>query len=185
VKCTINWPDGTTSTQTQTTQNYTFCKQVGGTLDENGNVDFYCEVWKYCPEIGSQSKILVGIYGDDPGEEEEEEDCKNLPVCDIPFTGHTIERIEIEKKPSFQVYPNPLTDYLNIVYAGLEGETFLTISIFDFVGRMVYSQKNAVSDLSGIIRLDTKNQLPSGPYRMVVSGEVKGMLHQDILIHLD
>ncbi|NGX83694.1 T9SS type A sorting domain-containing protein [Aequorivita sp. KMM 9714] len=36
------------------------------------------------------------------------------------------------------VYPNPVTDYLNISFKDMEGETF-DISIFDLNGRLVYN----------------------------------------------
>ncbi len=106
------------------------------------------------------SMIIYFFAGNTPG--------SILKVDDISFSGGTVGMQEMMKSLGINVYPNPVTNYLNLEWNGSLNETIRFV-VFDISGNEVYS--SALNSNSG------KNKyaydfsfLPAGAYSFTLSG---------------
>lgn len=82
------------------------------------------------------------------------------------------------------IIPNPFSDHCNLFFEDVEKGAILKVSIFDLLGHLVFQNEIRAEATTGNIRLDFGKELPSGSYRLSVSGESADLLYQTTLVHL-
>ncbi|MFK7770751.1 MAG: T9SS type A sorting domain-containing protein [Saprospiraceae bacterium] len=89
------------------------------------------------------------------------------PLCLITSNNNTLTN----KEPFIQIYPNPTSEYLNILFSKNQNTPF-SISIFDTVGKLVLEKKNVSSNSIDV------SKLKKGFYFLKISSSFGDSIHK-------
>jgi len=108
--------------------------------------------------------------------------CSNCDSIHIRHSPHVLGIGNIKNSTTgIKVYPNPVSDQLNIGTDGLEAGSY-TLYAYDMIGRQVLQNKNITINPGQTLSLNVSG-LPSGKYMLRISGTSSNKIAPFIVVH--
>ncbi len=131
-------------------------------MDQNKNITA-----NFVVEGTSNENEEEGTDDEDTGNETEEEDPSDND--DEDDTSNPVLGVDFEKTNPFKVYPNPITDIVNLEFNASSTQQ-ISITFYDISGKIVLTKNVRANSGSNKIEIKTSTLLP-GKYAVRIMGE--------------